>query len=84
MGKPGSTAVIPEGTVLIVSHDAGGAEILSSLLKLNDIPYLFCLAGPAVNIFQRKIGSVDNYSLEEGIERVDWVLTGTKLDTLIF
>jgi hypothetical protein len=72
-----STAVIPEGTVLIVSHDAGGAEILSSFLKLNDIPYLFCLAGTAVNIFQRKIGNVYNYSLEEGIEQVDWVLTGT-------
>jgi hypothetical protein len=77
MEKPASIAIIPEGTALVVSHDAGGAEILSSLLKLKDIPYLSCLAGPAVKIFQRKLGTIDNYSLEEGIGLVDWVLTGT-------
>lgn len=72
-----STEIAQKGTVLIVSHDAGGAEILSSLLKLNDIKYLLCLDGPAVDIFNSKIGSVDNYHLSEGIKLVDWVLTGT-------
>ena len=77
MEKSGQTIVIPKGKVLVVSHDAGGAEILSSLLKLNDMPYLLCLAGPAENIFQRKLANVENYSLDDSIEKADWILTGT-------
>lgn len=78
MEKFGSTeVVIPKGKVLVVSHDAGGAEILSSLLKLNKIPYLLCLAGPAENIFKMKLGKGENYSLEKGIKQANWILTGT-------
>ncbi len=77
MEKSGQTTVIPKGKALVVSHDAGGAEILSSLLKLNDMPYLLCLAGPAVNIFQRKLCNQKNYSLDKGINQADWILTGT-------
>ena len=38
--------------ITIVSHDAGGAKILLSLIK-NEKDYYFCLSGPAKNIFKK-------------------------------
>lgn len=42
--------------ILVVSHDAGGAEIISAYVKKNFDAYdFFCvLGGPAVNIFAKK------------------------------
>ena len=61
----------------IVSHDAGGAEILSSfaLNYKNDISYV--LNGPAIQIFNRKLGEIEIQDLEKAISNSDWVLTGT-------
>jgi len=61
----------------IVSHDAGGAEILSSfaLNYKNDISYV--LDGPAIQIFNRKLGEIEIQDLEKAISNSDWVLTGT-------
>jgi hypothetical protein len=63
--------------IAIVSHDAGGAELLSSWLRQNPQPNLLVLAGPAVNIFQRKLGKLNLCSLESAIDLCDWVLCGT-------
>lgn len=64
-------------TVAIVSHDAGGAEILSSLLK-RDRPAAVCaLAGPALNVFGRKLPAMPNMKPEEAIGQADWLLCGT-------
>lgn len=63
--------------IAVVSHDAGGAEILSSWLCRDTEPYRLVLGGPAVAIFQRKLGENTNHSLESSIERCDWVLCGT-------
>ena len=69
--------MIPLGRVAIVSHDAGGAEILSSFLNQEKISYILCLKGPALKIFQRKLGVIQNHLFEEVIMKCDWVLTGT-------
>ena len=37
--------------VLVVAHDAGGANILAHLVKANQLECGFSLSGPAVNIF---------------------------------
>ena len=56
--------------VAIVSHDAGGAELISSYVKRKiDNIYLYVLSGPAVKIFERKLGfetslTVDHITLE--------------------
>lgn len=63
--------------IAVVSHDAGGAEILSSWLLRRDEPYCLALEGPAKSIFQRKIGCIQIISLLDAIELSDWVLCGT-------
>jgi len=66
-----------QGRVAVVSHDAGGAEILSSWLLRYTESYILVLDGPAVNIFKRKFGNCSIVPLEEAIEQCDWILCGT-------
>ena len=63
--------------IAVVSHDAGGAEILSSWLRNCHEPYCLVLGGPAKAIFQRKLDDFQVNSLPEAIGRCDWVLCGT-------
>lgn len=63
--------------IAVISHDAGGAEILSSWLRRCDEPYCLALDGPATDIFIRKIGDRRSMPVEEAIEKSDWVLCGT-------
>lgn len=63
--------------IAVVSHDAGGAEILSSWLLKCDKPYCLVLEGPAKAIFQRKLGTSQTLALQEAIKQCDWVLCGT-------
>ena len=39
----------------VISHDAGGAEVLSSWIKENPDNYSLLLGGPAKEIFQKKL-----------------------------
>jgi len=61
----------------IVSHDAGGAEILSSWALHAQEPYCLVLDGPAVGIFQRKLGHSNSIGLAEAVEQSNWLLCGT-------
>jgi len=64
--------------ILVVSHDAGGAEILASWVRQEKINAKYLLTGPAVEIFRRKLGKIkieDNAT--ESILAADWVITGT-------
>lgn len=63
--------------VAIVSHDAGGAEILSSWLLRSDDLCSVVLEGPAIAIFNNKCSDVKRLSLDEAITKCDWVLCGT-------
>jgi len=67
--------------IAVVSHDAGGAEILSSWLLRNQEPYCLVLDGPAVAIFQRKLGVCEKISLAQAIKMCDWVLCGTSWES---
>jgi len=67
----------------IVSHDAGGAEILSSWLLKQKEKYYLVVDGPAKNIFKRKVGNVEKVSMEEVINKSDWVLTGTSANSTL-
>lgn len=66
---------------LIVSHDAGGAEVVSSWVRRHpEYQFKFCLDGPAIEIFQKKIVKLENQPaayLAQFIQKSDWVLTGT-------
>lgn len=63
--------------IAIISHDAGGAEILSSWLKQNNEPFMLTLSGPAIKIFKRKLGKYKNHTLNDSIKNSNLILCGT-------
>lgn len=63
--------------ICVASHDAGGAEILSSYVRQQGLDCQYVLAGPALSIFQRKLGSIDVQLLPDAIRSSDWLLCGT-------
>lgn len=65
------------GPVAIVAHDAGGAEVLSSYVARNRIPCRLVLDGPAVKIFERKLGAITLTPLQDAIKMVNSLLCGT-------
>ncbi len=69
------------GPLAVVAHDAGGAEILSSLLRrgvLGPQPDLrLVLAGPAVAIFERKLGPCRVLPLAQALGGAGTLLSGT-------
>lgn len=68
-------------TCILVAHDAGGAEVLSSWAKRHpEYHYQYILKGPALKIFQAKNGdlfSEDISSIEKLTTTDVFVLTGT-------
>ncbi|MEI7430748.1 MAG: hypothetical protein WCL27_09855 [Betaproteobacteria bacterium] len=63
--------------IMVVAHDAGGAEIISSYIRQQDLKCRYVLAGPALNIFQRKLGVIDLQPSLSAIQEADWLLCGT-------
>lgn len=65
----------------VIAHDSGGAEIISSYVSRNALECVFCLGGPAIKIFERKLGQIQILSLEEVIHQSNWILCGTSSDS---
>ncbi len=63
--------------IAVVSHDAGGAEVLSSYVRWHGPDCCFVLEGPALNIFERKLGALQPFPLEEALQRADSILCGS-------
>src|SRR5476649_2489022 len=63
--------------IALVSHDAGGAEILSSHSARHPWDFLFVLEGPARKVFERKLGSIGSMPLEEAVRQSASILCGT-------
>ena len=63
--------------IAVISHDAGGAEILSSYVRQRDLDCLFVLEGPASKIFERKLGSIRVCKLEDAVRQSQSILCGT-------
>ncbi len=68
-----------QSVCLLVSHDAGGAEILAHYVQqqLSLENCLFAIDGPAKKVFQRVLGEVICCSLQQGLAQADWCLCGT-------
>jgi hypothetical protein len=66
-----------QGIVAIISHDAGGAEILASYVSQHEIICRFVLEGPAVHVFRRRLGAVEICSLDDALSVCDEILCGT-------
>lgn len=67
--------------IVVVSHDAGGAEILSSWVLSHNEKYHLIADGPARDIFERKVGKCERKSLESAIMDSDWLLVGTSFNS---
>ena len=67
--------------VAVVAHDAGGAEILSSVVRreraANLRQHVFALKGPARQIFAAKLGVPENLPLDEALAMSSSMLCGT-------
>jgi hypothetical protein len=63
--------------VAVVSHDAGGAEYLSSHVRRMKESTLLVVDGPAEAVFRRKLGPIQPVALEKAIEQAGWVLCAT-------
>lgn len=63
--------------LVIVSHDAGGAEILSSYVRRNKLNPLYVLEGPSRKIFERKVGVIQTLPLEQALLQASSILCST-------
>ena len=63
--------------VAVVSHDAGGAEILSSYVRQHRADAVFVLDGPARAIFARKLGALRHVALDAAVAQCEQVICGT-------
>lgn len=63
--------------VAIVSHDAGGAEILSSYVRRYALQPTFVLGGPAKKVFERKLGRVPELPVSDALRQADFLLCST-------
>ncbi len=60
----------------VISHDAGGAEVLSSYVREQKLDCHFVLDGPAGKVFERKLGAIKTSSLEEALRNSTSILCG--------
>ena len=65
------------GIIGIVAHDAGGAELIAHLVLDNSHNFIFSLQGPAIQVFERVLGEIENISLEDLVTKSDVLLSGT-------
>jgi len=76
-----NTPVDKAKNILVVSSEAGGAHILSSMIKAkSNKNYFFCLEGEAVDIFEGKLRKMDSVPLDfinTNRRSIDLVLTST-------
>lgn len=63
--------------IAVISHDPGGAELVSSHIRRRNQQYLFALGAVARKIFERKLGPIENLEPSEAVGRSDSVLCGT-------
>jgi hypothetical protein len=61
----------------LVSHDAGGAEVLSSYVRQQGLSCIYVLEGPALQIFGRKLGAIQTSPLAAAINQATSLLCGT-------
>ncbi len=69
--------LIKSSKIALVSHDAGGAEILSSYVRRQNLDCHYVLDGPARKIFENKLGQLEILPLDQAIRQSTAVLCGT-------
>jgi hypothetical protein len=66
----------------VVSHDAGGAEIISAWLKQKKIPFVVNLEGPALKIFTKKFSNLNHLNIEDIFKcNINYLLCGSSWES---
>ena len=66
--------------ILIVCHDAGGAEVVSSYIKNKKIKKcIYCVKGPAVKVFKKNIKKFNNRRIIKNFSKIKKLLIGTSI-----
>lgn len=68
----------------IAAHDPGGAEILAAIAAKMPQPPLLSLAGPALRVFERRLGTVHSLPLDEllaALKPGQLLVTGTSVES---
>jgi len=66
--------------ILIVCHDAGGAEIVSNYIKNKKIKNcIYCIKGPAIRIFKKNIKNFNNRKTIKKFSKIRKLLIGTSI-----
>lgn len=73
--------MLTASNMLVVAYDAGGAELLSSYMKSENISCPVVVDGPAKTIFSKKLPNLVFNTLEEALKKADWILSGTGWQT---
>jgi len=65
--------------IAVISHDAGGAEMISNYIAQTNLKFKckFSLSGPAINVFHKNLGALDNVSYQIAVDKSEWLLCGT-------
>lgn len=63
--------------ICLVSHDAGGAELLSSWARSNRGNFLYNIKGPAIRIFKKKFKNFQNSNKKIIKKKTNIFITGT-------
>lgn len=67
--------------IALVAHDAGGAEFLSSYARRHKLDARYAVAGPARQVFERKLGTISIVSPEDALDECSELLCGTGWQT---
>ena len=66
--------------ILIVCHDAGGAEIVSNYIKNSKYKkYIYCIKGPAIKIFKKNIKNFKNEKKIKKFLKIEKLIIGTSI-----
>ena len=66
-----------QNVIGVICKDAGAANQISHYVLNNPANYIFALQEPALSIFEKLLGNIDNLGLKEAIKLADEILTGT-------
>jgi len=67
----------PQSSIAVVANDAGAARLMASWLKPIDKQLIFCLTGPAYNIFKQQRKVIINNSLHECLFSSKLLISGS-------
>jgi len=68
----------------VICKDAGGANLIASYILHNPGSYIFYLESPALEIFRRQLGPIENIGLDDILNNCQYVIQGLGINSFEF